>query len=73
MNKIDTVQQSNFITINPKIMGGVPVVSGTRIPVSAIAYLHKKLKKSPAVIATKYYTQLSVDQVREILKTNYSI
>lgn len=57
----------NVVTINPKIKGGTPVVSGTRIPVRAIAYLHKELKKSPIVIATKYYTQLSVDQIREVL------
>lgn len=30
---------SRYITSNPKIMSGVPVVSGTRIPVSRIIYL----------------------------------
>lgn len=30
---------SRYITSNPKIMSGVPVIIGTRIPVSRIVYL----------------------------------
>ncbi len=28
-----------YITINPQILGGIPVISGTRIPVSRISQL----------------------------------
>ena len=58
----------NVVTIDTKVKGGTPVVTGTRIPVKTVAYLHIKLKKSPAIIATKYYTQLSVDQIKKVLK-----
>lgn len=58
----------NPVTIDAKIKGGIPVVNGTRIPVKTVVYLHRKLKKSPAVIATEYYTQLSIDQIMEVLK-----
>ena len=58
----------NLITTNSKVMGGTPVITGTRIPISTIVYLHKKLKKSPETIATEYYTQLSVDQIINVLK-----
>lgn len=59
--------KTGIVSINKKIQAGVPVVSGTRIPVKKVAYLNKKLKKSPAIIAVKYYTQLSVDQISEAL------
>lgn len=32
---------SKYITSNPTILGGVPVITGTRIPVSRIIYLFK--------------------------------
>lgn len=32
---------SKYITSTPNILGGVPVIAGTRIPVSRIIYLFK--------------------------------
>ena len=57
-----------IVIIDSNILGGTPVIDGTRIPVSTVVYLNRKLKKSPATIATKYYTQLSVDQIIEAIK-----
>lgn len=34
-----TRTMSKYITFDPKIMSGVPVITGTRIPVSRIVYL----------------------------------
>lgn len=57
-----------LIIIDPNIKGGLPVINGTRIPVKTLVYLNRNLNKSPEEIVTKYYTQLSVDQVIEVLK-----
>lgn len=56
------------ITINQKVKGGAPTITGTRVPVSHVVYLHKQLKKSPSVIASKYYTNLSVNQIIGAIK-----
>jgi UTP--glucose-1-phosphate uridylyltransferase len=36
--------------------------------VRKIVYLNHRLKKTPAHIAIKYYTQLSIDQIKSVLK-----
>jgi len=58
----------NLVTISNNIKGGVPVVSGTRIPVRSVVFLHKRLNKSPLEIISEYYTQLSLDQTVGILR-----
>ncbi len=55
------------VAVKKDIMGGVPCVAGTRIPVTSITYLYKAKKISPEHIVTKYYTQLSLDQVIAVL------
>lgn len=57
----------HVVVKNRKIMGGVACIAGTRIPVTNITYLYKTKKISPEKIITRYYTQLSLDQVREVL------
>lgn len=49
------------------VMGGAFCVAGTRIPVTNIKYLYKAKKITPEQIVTKYYTQLSLDQVKAVL------
>lgn len=56
------------VIIDKKIKGGVPCIAGTRIPVENIIFLIEKKKESPANIATKYYTQLSLDQIHSALE-----
>jgi uncharacterized protein (DUF433 family) len=31
-----TVKESNFITVDPEILGGTPVFTGTRVPVKTL-------------------------------------
>ena len=72
-------QSKEAVFIDKSIKGGVPVVSGTRIPVIRVVYLNKKKKISPSVIALKYYTQVSLDQINAVLewfdknKTRYGL
>lgn len=56
------------VSINPEVKNGVPVVAKTRIPVKSVIYLYKKLKKTPEIIALHHYTQLSIDQIRGVIK-----
>lgn len=58
----------NSVKVDNNIMGGAPCLAGTRIPVSSISYLHKNKKISLKEIVTKYYTQLSLDQVKAALE-----
>lgn len=55
------------VKIDKNIRGGIPCVAGTRIPVTKIIYLNKKKRISPTTIAIKYYTQISVDQIRKVI------
>ncbi len=56
------------VKIDKDIRGGTPCVAGTRIPVENIVFLYKKKKVSPYTIALKYYTQISVDQVKKTIE-----
>ena len=54
------------VTINPQVMGGIPCVIGTRVPVSFVLNI---LAHEPACLCTvlEIYEHLSVNQVREAL------
>lgn len=41
MNSKDKITTSKYINNNPKIMGGIPVIVGTRIPIARILFLLK--------------------------------
>lgn len=58
---------NNDIISNPNILGGMPVVSGTRIPVSRILYL-LSLGYTVSDIK-KDYPQLSTQKIRQIIAT----
>jgi uncharacterized protein (DUF433 family) len=66
-----------FIISNPEILGGKPVVSGTRIPVDQILFLLKSGFTIEAI--NEKYPQLSketiagtVDEAAELLNKNAS-
>jgi len=66
-----------FIISNPEILGGKPVVSGTRIPVDQILFLLKSGFTIEAI--NEEYPQLSketiagtVDEAAELLNKNAS-
>ena len=56
---------TNDIISNPNILGGAPVISGTRIPISRIFYL---LGLGYTVLdIQKEYPQLSTKKIRQII------
>lgn len=57
-----------IISINSKIHGGYPCVAGTRIPINALMFLIRKKNLSPEEISKKYYTQLLVETIKEVIK-----
>jgi len=56
---------TNDIISNPNILGGSPVIYGTRIPVSRILYL-LSLGNTVSGIQ-KEYPQLSLKQIKEVI------
>lgn len=61
------MKTTNDIISNPNILGGMPVVSGTRIPISRILYL-LGLGYTVSDIK-KEYPQLSAQKIRQIIAT----
>ncbi|MBD3330942.1 DUF433 domain-containing protein [Candidatus Peregrinibacteria bacterium] len=55
------------ISRNKKVMGGVPVIHGTRIPISSIINLLSR-GKSIEEITTIYYPVLKTDVVKKALR-----
>lgn len=68
MREKGKIMRKKPVNISKNIRGGIPCVTGTRIPVENIVYLNKKKRISPNVIALKYYTQVSIDQVKDVLR-----
>lgn len=59
----------NKVAISLKeIRGGTPCLAGTRIPIQKVAYLYKVKKIPLPEIALKYYTQLSIDQIKQAIE-----
>jgi uncharacterized protein (DUF433 family) len=54
------------ISIDHRIMGGVPCVAGTRIPVATVVSLVAEGSTIAEIVAD--YPQLNVDDVREALR-----
>ena len=61
----------DFITRTPDICGGAPVVAGTRIRVSHIAYRYERERQSPDEIV-QAYPHLTLAQVHAALAYYYS-
>lgn len=54
------------ISVDHQVMGGVPCIAGTRIPVATIVSLVAEGSSDHAIVET--YPQLTVDDVREALR-----
>jgi uncharacterized protein (DUF433 family) len=54
------------ISVDHQVMGGVPCIAGTRIPVSTIVSLVAEGSSDQAIVEA--YPQLTVDDVREALR-----
>lgn len=57
---------SKYIISNSKILGGVPVVSGTRIPASRILYLFRDGYTVEAI--HEDYPQLSIKLIHNVIE-----
>jgi uncharacterized protein (DUF433 family) len=62
---------NDFITRTPGICGGAPVIAGTRIRVSHIAYRYERERQSPDEIV-QAYPHLTLAQVHAALAYYYS-
>lgn len=60
----------DFITQTPDICGGAPVIAGTRIRVSHIAYRYERERQSPDEIV-QAYPHLTLAQVHAALAYYY--
>jgi uncharacterized protein (DUF433 family) len=56
---------ARFVEINPDIMGGHPVVKGTRLPTSTLAVLRQKGKTISEI--AKLYASLSRDKIEKAI------
>jgi uncharacterized protein (DUF433 family) len=61
----------DFISQTPDVCGGAPVVAGTRIRVSHIAYRYERERQSPDEIV-QAYPHLTLAQVHAALAYYYS-
>jgi len=66
------MRANNAVSINARIKGGKPCVTGTRIPVADLVFLVTEKNIDPKKIVTEYYTQLSLDVVLNALEWNSS-
>jgi uncharacterized protein (DUF433 family) len=61
----------DFISRSPDICGGAPVIAGTRIRVSHIAYRYERERQNPTEIL-QAYPHLNLAQVHAALAYYYS-
>lgn len=54
------------ISVDHQVMGGVPCITGTRIPVATVVSLVAEGESEQAIVDA--YSQLTVDDVREALR-----
>lgn len=59
--------QESSITTHPNILSGVPIVAGTRIPISRIFYLLSQGYSIQDI--RKEYPQLTTKKIRNIIAT----
>lgn len=71
MGRVATSIPGEFISQTPDICGGAPVVAGTRIRVSHIAYRYEREHQSPDEIV-QAYPHLTLAQVHAALAYYYS-
>lgn len=56
---------SKYIVSNPNILGGVPIIAGTRIPAKRILYLFRDGYTIEAI--HEEYPQLSVEMIDKVI------
>lgn len=56
---------SKYIVSNPNILGGVPIIAGTRIPAKRILYLFRDGYTMEAI--HEEYPQLSVELIDKVI------
>ncbi len=71
MSQPDSSIPHDFIGQTPEICGGVPIIAGTRIRVSQIAYRYERERQSPEEIV-QAYPHLTLAQVHAALAYYYS-
>jgi uncharacterized protein (DUF433 family) len=71
MKQATDSEANEFVTQNPDICGGAPVVAGTRIRVSHIAHRYERERQSPDEIVQSY-PHLTLAQVHAALAYYYS-
>lgn len=54
------------ISVDHQVMGGVPCIAGTRIPVATVVSLVAEGSSEQAIVES--YPQLTVDDIREALR-----
>jgi len=59
------MKRINSISSNPSILGGTPVVAGTRIPLARIFYLLSQGYTTKNI--QKEYPQLSIKTIKEVI------
>jgi len=68
MNKSKREKTSFRITRDDRVLGGVAVVRGTRVPVSTLVELIVKRRKTVKEVVTHYYPQLTESEVQEAIE-----
>jgi len=68
MNKSKREKTSSRIARDDRVLGGVPVVRGTRVPVSTLVELIVKREKTVKEVVTHYYPQLTESEVQEAIE-----
>lgn len=67
---------TNYITSDPNIMGGSPVIRGTRVPIEVILYCLKEgysveeLHKHYPWVDSKTFAG-AIDEIIQLVKTSY--
>ena len=71
MSRIESAVANEFISQTPNICGGAPVIAGTRIRVSHVAFRYERERQSPDDIVHAY-PHLTLAQVHAALSYYYS-
>ena len=71
MSQVESAIPNEFISQTPDICGGAPVIAGTRIRVSHIAFRYERERQSPDDIVHAY-PHLTLAQVHAALSYYYS-
>ena len=71
MSRVEPAVPNEFISQTPDICGGAPVITGTRVRVSHVAFRYERERQSPDDIV-QAYPHLTLAQVHAALSYYYS-